>query len=288
MSSEIELLKQLRDITGAGMMDCKKYLQKASNNIDEAVKLMRSEEGIKADKKSSRIAAEGVVYHFNSDSKCILIEVNSETDFVARSDDFISYVNECCKIILSSNILSEEDILNNIDKGFNEKFENLRKNAITKMGENIIVRRFRVFNLNDYNISGYTHNNKIGAIVCLKNQNDELGKDICMQIVASNPIAKDEKSIDESIISSEREVFKAELEKLDKKEDVKRNILEGKIKKFISENTLINQPFIKDSSQTLKQILKDNEIISYVRYQLGEGLEKKNEDFAKEVYNQIK
>ena len=122
----------------------------------------------------------------------------------------------------------------------------------------------------------------------MKNQNDELGKDICMQIVASNPIAKDEKSIDESIISSEREVFKAELEKLDKKEDVKRNILEGKIKKFISENTLINQPFIKDSSQTLKQILKDNEIISYVRYQLGEGLEKKNEDFAKEVYNQIK
>jgi len=191
-------------------------------------------------------------------------------------------------MILSSNILSEEDILNNIDKDFNEKFENLRKNAITKMGENIIVRRFRVFNLNDYNISGYTHNNKIGAIVCLKNQNDELGKDICMQIVASNPIAKDEKSIDESIISSEREVFKAELEKLDKKEDVKRNILEGKIKKFISENTLINQPFIKDSSQTLKQILKDNEIISYVRYQLGEGLEKKNEDFAKEVYNQIK
>ena len=138
MSSEIELLKQLRDITGAGMMDCKKYLQKASNNIDEAVKLMRSEEGIKADKKSSRIAAEGVVYHFNSDSRCILIEINSETDFVARSDDFISYVNECCKIILSSNILSEEDILNNIDKGFNEKFENLRKNAITKMGENII------------------------------------------------------------------------------------------------------------------------------------------------------
>ena len=287
MSSELDLLKQLREITGAGVMDCKKYLKKSNNDVAEAVKLMRSEEGIKADKKSSRIAAEGVVYFHANNNKSILIEINSETDFVARSDDFISYVEECSNMILKTNYLNLDSMSADEDKTILNQIEEHKKSAIAKLGENIVIRRFNVFNTEDSYVVGYTHNNKIGAVVALEKNDESLGKDICMQIVASNPLSIDEKTIDESVLSSEKEIYRAELDKIDKKEDIKRNILEGKIKKFISDNTLLDQPFIKDNATTLRKIIKNNKIKSFLRFQLGEGLEKKSEDFAKEVYNQI-
>ena len=287
MSSELELLKQLREITGAGVMDCKKYLKKSNNDVTEAVKLMRSEEGIKADKKSSRIAAEGVVCFHANNNKSILIEINSETDFVARSDDFISYVEECSNMILKTNYLDLDSMTADEDKTILNQIEEHKKSAIAKLGENIVIRRFNVFNTEDSYVMGYTHNNKIGAVVALEKNDESLGKDICMQIVASNPLSIDEKTIDESVLSNEKDIYRAELDKIDKKEDIKRNILEGKIKKFISDNTLLDQPFIKDNATTLRKIIKDNKIKSFLRFQLGEGLEKKSEDFAKEVYNQI-
>ena len=284
--SNLDLLKKLRDITGAGMMDCKKYLDKSNNDLDAAVKLMRSEGGVKADKKSSRIAADGLVSYISNSEKALLIEVNSETDFVARSDDFKNYVNDVCQIILETNYKNISELEK--DKEVFDKLEDLRNNIITKLGENIIIRRFEVIDIRDAYISGYTHNGKIGAFVVLANEDAEIAKDICMQIVASNPLALDESSIDQAILDNEKDIYKAELDKIDKKDDIKRNILEGKIKKFIAENTLINQPYIKDSSLTLKKILKNNKIIDYTRYQLGEGIEKKSEDFAEEVYSQIK
>lgn len=288
MSKDLDLLKQLRDITGAGILDCKKYLERAENNLDEAVKLMRSEEGIKADKKSSRIAAEGGVYFFKSDTRGLLIEINSETDFVARSDDFKDFVDSICKIIIKSNHLTYEELTNSSDTKMLDEIELTRKNAITKLGENIQIRRYVMkISDQDFNI-GYTHNDKIGALVVLKNENITLGKDICMQIVASSPLGLNEQSIDKETLDAEKEIYKKELDKLDKKDDIKRNILEGKVKKFINENTLINQPFIKDNTTTLKKIIQDNDIIEYVRFQLGEGIEKKNDNFAEEVYSQIK
>ena len=288
MSSELELLKKLRDITGAGILDCKKYLVRTSNNVDEAVKLMRSEEGIKADKKSSRIAAEGVVFYHHNDNLAMLIEINSETDFVAKSDDFLDYVKQTCDIISNSEYKNYDQLYSSNDEALKNKLETLRKNYVTKLGENIQIRRYELYDKQAAFVVGYTHNNKIGAIVILKKSDEQLSKDICMQIVASNPLGLDENSIDEEILNSEKEVYKAELDKIDKKEDIKRNIMEGKVKKFISDNTLLNQPFIKDSSLNLKKILKDNEIIYFKRYQLGEGIDKKKEDFAEEVYNQIK
>ena len=284
--SNLDLLKKLRDITGAGMMDCKKYLDKSNNDLDAAVKLMRSEGGVKADKKSSRIAADGLVSYISNSEKALLIEVNSETDFVARSDDFKNYVNDVCQIILETNYKNISELEK--DKEVFDKLEDLRNNIITKLGENIIIRRFEVIDIRDAYISGYIHNGKIGAFVVLANEDAEIAKDICMQIVASNPLALDESSIDQAILDNEKDIYKAELDKIDKKDDIKRNILEGKIKKFIAENTLINQPYIKDSSLTLKKILKNNKIIDYTRYQLGEGIEKKSDDFAEEVYSQIK
>ena len=207
MSTEIEILKQLRDLTGAGILDCKKYLNQANNDLDEAVKLMRSEEGIKADKKSSRVAAEGVVYFQSSDSKSILIEINSETDFVARSNDFIEYVKQTCDMIMSTKYQNMSELQDDVNQGINESLESLRKKYVTKLGENIQIRRFEALSEQNGFVSGYTHNNKIGAVIVTKDKDAQLSKDICMQIVASNPIAIDEKSIDQSILDSEKDIY---------------------------------------------------------------------------------
>lgn len=273
MTNSKELVKQLRQMTGAGILDCKKYLDKANNNIDEAVKLFRSEAGVKANKKGSRIAAEGIVNFYEDDNSILLLELNSETDFVARDSNFLSLAQS-----IGKNLLNDDS---NIDK----ISENI-STAISKLGENIKLRRhIKISKMN--NAYGYCHNNKIAALVELKNDDVNLAKDICMQIVASNPLALDEASLSQDILESEKEIYKNELAKLDKKEDIKRNILEGKMKKFINENTLLNQPFVKDPSISLSKVIKDNQIISYTRYEVGEGIEKKTEDFAQEVYNQI-
>ena len=167
-----------------------------------------------------------------------------------------------------------------------EAINSIVTESISKLGENIKLRRHLKINKNN-NLYGYSHNNKIVSVVELKNPDEKLAKDICMQIVASNPLALDESSLNEEALKSEKEIYKKELDKVDKKEDIKRNILDGKMKKFINDNTLLNQPFVKDPSTTLTKIISNNEILSYYRYEVGEGLEKKSEDFAQEVYNQI-
>ena len=275
MADSKQLVKELREITGAGILDCKKYLERANNNIDEAIKLIRSEAGIKADKKGSRIAAEGIVNYYEDDKFSLILELNSETDFVARDDNFISLATFIAEKLLKNDISNVK-----------EEIDNEISSAISKLGENIQLRRYKRIQKNNF-VFGYSHNNKISSLVELKNNDDLLAKDICMQIVASNPFSLDEASLDAEILKSEKEIYKKELEKLDKKEDIKRNILDGKMKKFISENTLLNQPFVKDPSTSLSKIIKDNKIISFIRYEVGEGIEKKTEDFAQEVYNQI-
>tara|TARA_B100001057_G_scaffold208377_1_gene209068 strand:+ start:1457 stop:2287 length:831 start_codon:yes stop_codon:yes gene_type:complete len=270
-----QLVKELREITGAGILDCKKYLERANNNIEEAIKLIRSEAGLKADKKGSRIAAEGIVNYYEDDNFSLILELNSETDFVARDDNFISLATFIAEKLLKNDISNAK-----------EEIDNEISSVISKLGENIQLRRYKKIKKNNF-VFGYSHNNKISSLVELKNNDDLLAKDICMQIVASNPLSLDEVSLDANILKSEKEIYKKELEKLDKKEDIKRNILDGKMKKFISENTLLNQPFVKDPSTSLSKIIKDNEIISFIRYEVGEGIEKKTEDFAQEVYNQI-
>tara|TARA_B100001027_G_scaffold189279_1_gene142703 strand:+ start:1864 stop:2694 length:831 start_codon:yes stop_codon:yes gene_type:complete len=275
VSGSLELVKQLREITGAGMLDCKKYLEQANNNLEEAVKLFRSESGKKAEKKGSRIAAEGLV-NFYENSHCLLIlELNSETDFVAKDNNFIA---------LAQSVANE--LLNKEESEAQQSIAEMINTSISKLGENIKLRRyFKIDKKN--NVYGYSHNNKIVSMVELKSSDEILAKDICMQIVASNPLAIDESLLDKDILKSEKDIYKQELDNLDKKEDIKRNILEGKMKKFINENTLLNQPFVKDPSTSLSKIIKSNEILSYNRYEVGEGLEKKSEDFAQEVYNQI-
>ena len=275
MSDSKQLVKQLREMTGAGILDCKKYLIKANNDINEAIKLFRSEAGVKADKKGSRIAAEGIVNFYQNDNSILLLELNSETDFVAKDSHFINLAESIARKLLDNN---ESDIAQEISDDITS--------GISKLGENIKLRRFHKIEKNN-SVYGYSHNNKIASLVELKKDNEGLAKDIFMQIVASNPLSLDEASIDSNTLASEKEVYKKELEKIDKKEDIKRNILEGKMKKFINDNTLINQPFVKDPSTSISKIIKDNSIISFTRYEVGEGIEKKTENFAQEVYNQI-
>ncbi len=275
MSGTLELVKQLREITGAGMLDCKKYLEQANNNLDEAVKLFRSESGKKAEKKGSRIAAEGIVNFYENSDYLLILELNSETDFVAKDKNFIA---------LAQSIANE--LLNKEESEAQQSILEMINTSISKLGENIKLRRFFKIDKKN-NVYAYSHNNKIVSMIELKSSDEILAKDICMQIVASNPVAIDEASLDKDLLKSEKDIYKQELDKLDKKEDIKRNILEGKMKKFITENTLLNQPFVKDPSTSLSKIMKSNEVLSFKRYEVGEGLEKKSEDFAQEVYNQI-
>ena len=275
MSGSLELVKQLREITGAGMLDCKKYLEQANNNLDEAIKLFRSESGKKAEKKGSRIAAEGLVNYYENSDSLLILELNSETDFVAKDKNFISLAES-----IASELLSKEE------SEAQQTIAEMINTSISKLGENIKLRRYSKIEKKN-KVYAYSHNNKIVSMVELKSSDEILAKDICMQIVASNPLAIDELSLDKNILKSEKDIYKQELDKLDKKDDIKRNILEGKMKKFINENTLLNQPFVRDPSTSLSKIIKDNEVLSYNRYEVGEGLEKKSEDFAREVYNQI-
>ncbi|MEC8996316.1 MAG: translation elongation factor Ts [Pseudomonadota bacterium] len=289
MKEDLNLLKQLRDITGAGILDCKKYLNKTDGDLDEAVKLMRSEEGVKADKKSVRTAAEGLVYLLIENNQSLLIEVNSETDFVARSDDFKKFVNDIASKIILSSIANYDDFNSDKTTDLYNDIETMRKNIITKLGENILIRRYIMKKQTDNNyVGGYVHNGKIGAVVILENKDESLCKDIAMQIFASHPLAIDHDSVDKKILATEKDIYKSELDKINKKDDIKRNILDGKVKKFLDSNTLLNQPFIKDDTTTLKKIIKNNKIIGFVRYELGEGIDKEKDDFAQEVYNQIK
>ena len=176
------LVKQLREMTGAGILDCKKYLIKANNNIDEAIKLFRSEAGVKADKKGARIAAEGIVNYYQNEKNILLLELNSETDFVARDSNFIDLAKSVANKLLE---YDESEVINEISDEI--------KSIISKLGENIKLRRFTKIGKNNY-VYGYAHNNKIVSIVELKEDDENLAKDICMQIVASNPLALSEAS----------------------------------------------------------------------------------------------
>ena len=188
MNDSKQLVKQLRKMTGAGILDCKKYLVKANNNIDEAIKLFRSEAGVKADKKGSRIAAEGIVNYYQNDKNIILLELNSETDFVARDSNFIN---------LAESIANK--LLENHESEVKIEISDEISSIISKLGENIKLRRFIKVKKDNF-LYGYTHNNKIASIVELKENDDNLAKDICMQIVASNPLALNEASLDLSLI----------------------------------------------------------------------------------------
>jgi len=284
-----QMVKELRDRTGAGMMECKKALKEAGGDMDLAVDAMRKAGQAKADKKSSRIAAEGVISLSMNDSHANMVEINCETDFVAKDENFLEFVN----IISEASLQSYNKNLDDFNKSTHSSgktLEEIRLELVSKVGENVKIRRIKSFEKSNAFIGHYMHGNKIGVVVTLEKENENLAKDICMHIAAMKPAALNSEDISNEDLDKEREIFMAHAKESGKPEDIANKMVEGKIKKYISEVTLINQPFVKDNDITISDLLdkNDNKILSFYRMEVGEGIEKKDENFADEVMSQIK
>ena len=277
------LVKELREKTGLGLMDCKKALQASNGDIELAIEELRKTSGLKASKKSSRSAAEGIIGAISENGKVCMVEVNCETDFVARDNSFKDFLKETVNEVAANPNASLEELLEN---GLEERRERL----VQKLGENIVVRRISR-SVDGANSAGlYIHsNNKIGSIISLEGGNEETAKDIAMHIAASDPLAISPADIPEEVILKEKEIFKAQSEDSGKPVEIVEKMIEGKIKKYLAEVSLTEQDFVKDPNKKISDLLKENNarILSFSRFEVGEGIEIEKVDFATEVMTQI-
>ena len=286
-------VKELREKTGAGMMDCKKALEACEGNMEKAIDWLREKGIAKAAKKESRIAAEGLCQIKEEGNTAVIVEVNSETDFVAKNGEFTDFVDYLVEMILKHDVESVEDVLALEDGGetVNDKLIAL----ISKIGEKISFRRFEKIEKADGEIFGtYKHlGGKIGTIVVLKGGNSEVAKDVAMQACAMNPVAVNRDGVPQDMVEHEKEMIKAEIKNdeknANKSEDILDKMATGRLSKFFKENCLVEQDFIKDSSMTVEKYVQDNggEVLSMVRFAVGEGIEKRQENFAEEVAAQM-
>jgi len=290
MAISASMVKELRERSGAGMMECKKALVETDGDIDAAIELMRKSGQAKADKKAGRVAAEGLIaIKTTDDGKSVAIaEVNCETDFVAKEGEFIEFVDNVAARVLSDNPDSVEALsaMPVVDGG--STIDETRQTLISKIGENMAVRRFERFDAAGV-ISSYKHGVRIAVVVDIENGDEELGKDIAMHIAASRPSCISEADVDQALLDKEREIFVAQAAESGKPENIIEKMVEGRIKKYLKEITLMGQPFVKDPDQTVEQLLKSKgaTIHRFVRLEVGEGIEKKVENFADEVAAQI-
>ena len=286
-----KMVKELRDRTGAGMMECKKALINSSGDMDKAVEEMRKAGQAKADKKSSRIAAEGVItLSISEDNKTVnMMEINCETDFVAKDENFLEFVKTLSDLSIQNYSGSVEEFYNSKHSS-GKTIEEVRLELVSKVGENVKIRRIQSINADNSYIGHYMHGSKIGVVVVLEKQNNELAKDICMHIAAMKPIALNSNDISPEDLDKEREIYLAQAKESGKPEDIVQKMVDGRIKKYISEVTLIDQAFVKDNEVTIGKLLENNNnnILSFYRLEVGEGVEKKDENFADEVMAQIK
>jgi elongation factor Ts len=284
------LVKELRERTGAGMMECKKALVEMKGDIDAAAEHMRKTGMAKADKKAGRAAAEGlVVIRTSSDSKtAAIVEVNCETDFVAKDENFRNFVDAIADKVLAAKP-ADLDALLAMPLKDGLSVEDSRKALIARIGENMNVRRFMLINAKG-KVSSYMHGTRIGVVVDLEGGNDELGKDIAMHIAASKPICVDETGVSQDLIAKEKEIYAAQAQESGKPAEIIEKMVLGRVQKFLKEVTLLGQPFVKDQDQTVDKLLKaaKAKVASFVRYEVGEGIEKKSENFAEEVMAQVK
>ena len=283
-------VKDLRERTGAGMLDCKKALEACNGDIEKSIDWLREKGISKAAKKSSRVAAEGLCEIKTDDNKAVIIEVNSETDFVAQNEEFTSFVDYLATTILHNDFKSNDEVLNFTDNG--ETINDKIVAKIAKIGEKIDFRRFEKIEKKDNEVFGaYKHmGGRIGAIVVLSNTTEEVAKDVAMHIAAMNPVSVKRDDVPTELVERESKVIKEQVMQEGKPEDIAEKMVTGRLNKFYKEVCLEEQPFIKENSLTVKQYVENagGEIVSMVRFAVGEGIEKEEEDFAQEVMNQIK
>lgn len=281
------LVKELREITGAGMMDCKKALVECEGDKDKAIDYLREKGIAKAAKKAGRIASEGVVAAASDGSTACIVEVNSETDFVAKNENFQALVKKIAEHIVATKP-ADMDALNASELDGKTVAEVMTE-AVASIGEKLSLRRFEVYTTEDGKLSTYIHmGGKIGVIVELSGGEDELGKDVAMQIAAAKPQCIGCDDVDADALAHEREVLRKQALEEGKPEKIVEKMVDGRINKYYKEVCLVEQEFVKDSDKTIKDILGGVEVRRFARFEMGEGLEKKNEDFAAEVAAQIK
>ena len=292
MQISASMVKELRDRTGAGMMDCKKALQETAGDIEAAIDVMRKSGIAKAAKKAGRIAAEGTiaVKPDQAGNQAVILEVNCETDFVAKDENFQGFSGQLANTLLEQPGATAEGAgeLRLNDKGA-QTVEAARQELVTKLGENISIRRFARLNKSAGGTLGiYVHGIRIGVIVDLSVDNPGLAKDLAMHIAASNPLCVNEEDVAPQVLENERQIQLAQARQSGKPDEIIEKMVSGRMKKFLRENTLTGQAFVKDPDTSVAALLKANQasVNGFIRYEVGEGIEKKADNFAAEVMQQ--
>jgi len=284
------LVKELRERTGVGMMECKKALVAADGDIEKAADEMRKSGATKADKKAGRIAAEGGIEVLMSDDgkSAVMLEVNSETDFVSKDDGFKQFLTDVAAVVLSEKP-ADVAALNAMKVASGATVEEARTALIAKVGENIQVRRFNIMASENGNVMSYLHGTRIGVLVD-STASEEMAKDIAMHIAAVNPMFTREDEVPADVLEKEKSILIAQAEQSGKPAEIIEKMIVGRVKKYLAEITLMGQPFVKDPDQTVAKLLKSAsaDIVTFCRFEVGEGIEKKQEDFAAEVAAQVK
>lgn len=283
------MVKELREITGLGMMECKKALAETNGDMKAAEDLLRIKSGAKASKAAGRIAAEGVIgaYVAADGSSGALVEVNCETDFVARNDDIIGFAKNLAELVTTKNI-TDATALSDIALPGGETVEEARKALVMKLGENISIRRCGR-HATSGRIAYYLHGTKIGVMVDFTGGDEALGKDIAMHIAASKPMCVSKEQVSADVLAHERQIFTAQAAESGKPANIVEKMVDGRIAKYLAEITLLGQPFVKDPEQTVEQLLKSKsaKVNGFTLFIVGEGIEKKVENFAEEVKAQM-
>ena len=282
----VALVKELRERTGLGMMECKKALSAAGGDVEQAIEELRKSSGMKAAKKAGRTAADGVVATRLSEdgSYGVLVEVNSETDFVARDENFLGFVQEVVDAAFAARQTDVAELMaGDLEAG--------REALVQKIGENIAVRRIALVGADAGVVGGYVHgNNRIAVLVELKGGDQDLAKDVAMHVAAVNPRVVAPADMPEDVVAKEKEIYTAQAQESGKPAEIIEKMIGGRIKKFLAENSLVEQAFVKDPDTTVGKLVSaaGAEVLSFVRFEVGEGIEVEQVDFASEVAAQLK
>ena len=286
-SISASMVKELRERTGLGMMDCKKALSEADGDMEKAIEDLRKASGLKAAKKASRVAAEGVVLTKIADegNYGVVIEVNSETDFVARDENFLEFADQ---VLQASFADKEADTATLLASGI----EDARQALVQKIGENINLRRIERLSMEGDSagvIESYIHNNKIGVLIALRGGSAALARDIAMHIAAVNPMVICAEDVPEDVLAKESEIYSAQAQESGKPEEIIKKMIEGRLRKFVAEISLMEQAFVKDPDSKVGELLQEAnaEVAQFARFEVGEGIEKEEDDFAAEVAAQL-
>ncbi len=288
MTVTASMVKELRERTGAGMMECKKALVETNGDLDAAAEELRKSGQAKADKKASRVAADGRVVIATAAGQAVIAEINSETDFVAKDENFVGFAEAVAAAALSSGTTDVKALASQSIDG-SRTVEQARTELVSKVGENISVRRAAII-AGEGPIGHYTHGARIGAAVALEGGDDALARDIAMHIAATNPVCVDADGVPADTLERERRIFSEQAAASGKPPEIVEKMVSGRVAKFLKEVTLVGQPFVKDPDVSVGKLLKDADasVSSFVRFEVGEGIEKKEDNFVEEVMAQVK